>query len=364
MMLAATIRKPLERRYGQSGYQHIQTALTAYAEEAAAHLVVLDDADDKTLKEMNLQPAATTDPGALLLSLRAVRRQLGDIDSILLVGGDSIFPHWRMANPVADRDVDPDETVLSDNPYGTNTEDLEEYLAPPVAVGRLTDFARGSAEDFVKLINAATDARKARTPRSRSAAVSSTDWADYSRQAAGPLPGPVDWHFSPGYLLDQGKRADTDREFLYFNLHAFKGESDWKGYDTVQERFVTAVIPDAFDRQYVSGSVVFAENCYGAETAGRTPNNSCALRLVQQGAAFVGATGLAFGSHLAPNFFLDDADALARSFWSEFTSGTDLGEALRRARSDYRDDPNTPQTNPFKQKTLLQFILLGDPGWN
>jgi hypothetical protein len=109
---------------------------------------------------------------------------------------------------------------------------------------------------------------------------------------------------------------------------------------------------------------VFAENCYGAQTPGRTPSNSCALSLVQQGAAFVGATGLAFGSHLAPNFFLDDADALARSFWSEFTSGAKLGEALRRARADYLNDPNTPETNPFKQKTLLQFILLGDPGWN
>jgi hypothetical protein len=86
--------------------------------------------------------------------------------------------------------------------------------------------------------------------------------------------------------------------------------------------------------------------------------------LVREGAAFVGATGLAFGSHLAPNFFLDDADALARSFWSEFTAGAELGEALRRARLDYRDDSTTPETNPFKQKTLLQFILLGDPGWN
>jgi hypothetical protein len=362
MMLALTIRKPLEKRYGAQGYKSVHTALKAYVEAAQAYLVVLDDPDD--MKPLDLQPAASSDPGTLLLALRAVRQKMGGIDNILLVGGDSIFPHWRMTNPVTDRGVDPDDTVLSDNPYGTDAEDFEQYLAPPVAVGRLTDFPRGSADDFVKLIDAATVARKERTPRSRAMAVSNTDWADYSRQVAGPLPGPVDWHFSPGYLMDQGKRADTDREFLYFNLHGFTGQADWKGYDSVQERFVTAVTPDAFDQQYVSGSVVFAENCYGAETPGRTPQNSCALRLVREGAAFVGATGLAFGSFIAPNLFLDDADALARSFWSEYTAGTGLGEALRRARADYRDDPTTPQTNPFKQKTLLQFILLGDPGWN
>lgn len=361
MMLAVTARKALEGRYRSDGYQNIRAALDAYAAVADAQLVAVDDAHD--MSPIGLPAATSGEPATLLLSLRAVRRKVGNVDSILLVGGDSIVPHWRMTNPVTDRSVDPDETVMSDNPYGTDTEDLSEYLAPPVAVGRLTDFPRGTADDFVKLIGAATDARRGRTVRSRSAVVSNADWANYSQKAAQSLPGP-DWHLSPGYVMDQGRRADTDREFLYFNLHGFTGEADWKGYDTVRERFVTAVTPDAFDQQYVSGAVVFAENCYGAETPGRTPQNSCALRLVREGAAFVGATGLAFRSHLAPNFFLDDADALARSFWREFTAGAELGEALRRARLDYLDDITTPETNPFKQKTLLQFILLGDPGWN
>jgi hypothetical protein len=360
MMLAVTVRGNLEGRYGSQGYQQIRTALESYADEADARLVALDDAEDMTA--MNLPAATGADAGTLLLSLRAVRSKLSSVDSILLVGGDAVVPHWRMTNPV-DRGVDPDPNVLSDNPYGTDADSLEQYLAPPLAVGRLTDFPRGSTDDFVQLIESATKSREARTQRSGSVAITSMDWSDYSHQAAGALPA-VSWYFSPGYLMNRGHGADADHEFLSFNLHGFDGKPDWSGYDSVQERFVTAVTPDAFEQQYVSGAVVFAENCYGAQTPGRTPANSCALSLVQQGAAFVGATGLAFGSHLAPNFFLDDADALARSFWSEFTSGTKLGEALRRARADYLNDPNTPETNPFKQKTLLQFILLGDPGWN
>ncbi len=149
---------------------------------------------------------------------------------------------------------------------------------------RLTDFPRGSADDFAQLIGAATASRRTRTARDRSAVVANAEWADFSRQVAGALPAPVDWHLSPGYLMDRGRRADTDREFLYFNLHGFSGVAEWKGYDTVQQRFVTAVTPDAFDQQYVSGSVVFAENCYGAQTRSRTasqkrPRGVCAIRV-------------------------------------------------------------------------------------
>ena len=253
MMLAVTVRKALEDRYRASGYQRIRASLNKYSAAAEAPVVALDDADD--MNTLNLSAVTGSEPGTLLLSLRAVQRRMSGVDSILLVGSDSIFPHWRMTNPVTDRSIDPDETVLSDNPYGTDTEDLEEYLAPPLAVGRLTDFPRGSADDFVKLIDAATSARSGRTARSRSAVVSNADWADYSRKAAVALPG-QDWHLSPGYLMNQ---ADTDREFLYFNLHGFAGQADWEGYDTVQGRFVTAVTPDAFDQQYISGEIGFTE---------------------------------------------------------------------------------------------------------
>jgi len=363
MLLAVTVRKALEDRYQATGYQSIREALTAYAEAAGAVVVALDDADD--MGGYGLPAALGGEPGSLLLALRSLRQKIGPLDSLLLVGGNDIVPHCQVANPVTDRGVDGDAVVLSDNPYGTDADTLDEYLAPPLAVGRLTDFPRGSADDFVQLLNAATASRKSRTVRSRTAAaVVNLDWSDFSREAASPLPAPVEWYYSPGYLMNRSRRADADREFLYFNLHGFSGVAEWQGYDSVLERFVTAVTPDAFDQEYVSGAVVFAENCYGAQTDGRTPANCCALRLVQEGAAFVGATGLAYGSHLAPSFFLDDADALAQGFWTGVTNGLQLGEALRQARQQYWADSHTPPSNPFKQKTLLQFILLGDPGWN
>jgi len=138
-----------------------------------------------------------------------------------------------------------------------------------------------------------------------------------------------------------------------------------EGYEPTRGQYVTAVTPDAFNRRFVSGSIVFAENCYGAQTTGRTPQNSCALRLVREGAAFIGATGLAFGSHLVPRMFLEDADCLARSFFSHrcVATKTSARPCGMHAGTTCRTRI-PPASDPFKQKTLLQFVLLGDPGWN
>lgn len=362
MMLMVTSRRALESGYGADGYTKIRSTLDAFAEAAGAKLSALDDRDD--MSGFGVQPAVGTDAGSLLLSIRSLKRAIGGIDSLLLIGGDNIIPFWQITNPVTDRSIDPDAVVYTDNPYGTDTESLEQYLAPPLPLGRLPDFARGTVDDFVNLIASATDSRKSRAIRQGSTALVNAEWSDFSKGAAGALPS-IDWHLSPGYSLNQTTQADANREFLYFNLHGFDGKPDWQGYDSVSDRFVTAATPAGFDRQYVSGSVVFAENCYGAQVSGRTATNSCALKLVNEGAAFVGATGLAFGSHIAPTFILEDADALAKSFWGEFAaSGSQLGASLAKARSDYLQGDSAISNNPFKQKTLLQFVLLGDPGWN
>ncbi len=362
MMLIVTSRRALETGYGADGYTKIRIALDAFAEAAGATPLALDDRGD--MSGFGVQPAMNTDAGSLLLSIRALKRVIGGVDSLLLIGGDNIIPFWQITNPVTDRSVDPDVVVYTDNPYGTDIENMEQYLAPPLPLGRLPDSARGTADDFVNVIASATESRKSRVMRQGSTALVNADWRDFSKGAAVALQG-IDWHLSPGYCLNQATQSDANREFLYFNLHGFNGKPDWQGYDSVADRFVSAATPAGFDRQYVSGSVVFAENCYGAQIAGRTITNSCALKLVNEGAAFVGATGLAFGSHIAPTLILEDADALAKSFWSEFADGgSQLGASLAKARSNYLLGDSTISNNPFKQKTLLQFTLLGDPGWN
>jgi hypothetical protein len=360
-MLAATVRRALESQYGAEGYAKIRGALEIFAQVAGAKRLALDDKED--VGPIGVTPAMNGDAGSLMLTIRAVcKASSNPITSLCLIGGDSIVPFWQMTNPVTDRSLDPDPLVASDNPYGSRGETPREYLAPPLPVGRLVDSSRGSLQDFLDLIAATTAQRSSRPARSGAAAVVNADWAEVSVKAAAPLPQPVDWHLSPGYRMIP---SDANRRYLYVNLHGFPDQAEWKGYDTIRGQYVTAASPDVFQEEHVSGSIVFAENCYGAAITGKTARNSCALSLVKAGAAFVGATGLAFGSHLAPGIYLEDADCLGRSFFEELRKpGISVGTALRNARRIYLDDGGTPMTNPFKQKTLLQFVLYGDPEWN
>lgn len=144
MMLAVTMRGALETQYGVDDYRRIRSALDKFAGAADATVVALDDHAD--MDQWNLPVAFGSDPGAILASLRTLRAKIGATTSTLLVGGNSTIPFWRMANPVDDRSIDPDEAVLSDNPYGTTTDEWDEYLAPPVPVGRLVQWDTASAQ--------------------------------------------------------------------------------------------------------------------------------------------------------------------------------------------------------------------------
>ena len=361
MMLIVTLRAALERIYGATGYRQLRAALDDFAAVADAQVVALDDNSD--MGAFALHAMATSDAGTILLSLRAIQREMTDpASAILLIGGDDVIPFWQVTNPVTDRTIDPDPVVFTDNLYGAQNDTLEQYLAPSMPVGRLVDPVQSSLQAFTDLLHLTTDNRQRRPVRSGSAVLVNEQWADFSRAAAAALPPPVDFHLSPGYVMDSTNFTGSDREILYFNLHGFSGTAEWKGFDPIRGQYVAAVTPGSFDQRFVSGSVVFAENCYGAEIVGRNARNSCALKLLQEGGSLIGATGLAFGSHLVPRMFLEDADFLACSFFGHLVANrAQLGAALSSARANYLKDTSTPASDPCKRKTLLQFILLGDP---
>ena len=363
MNLVVSSRVALERQYGADGFETLRAALDDYAASPGAPSVVacLDDEDSMAAFGVSAMPAASA--AGVLAGIRNARRMLPSVDSLLIIGNDHIVPYWQFSNPVTDRGVDPDDLVYTDNPYGASVDTFEAYLSPDLPVGRLADPADGSGDDLVAAIRALVENRGARRAREGSAAIVNADWFEITRGVMTRLAAPVDAWRTPAFQVGPANRRDLNRRFLYFNLHGFADDPAWKGFDDVRGRFFTVATPESFDREYISGSVVFAENCYGALTAGKTTGTSCALRLLQEGvAAVVGATGLAFGSHVSPNFLLENADSLASTFFAHACVGAStIGSALTRARRAYRDDAATPSSNVFKQKTLLQFTLLGDP---
>ena len=362
MNLGVSLRAPLERRYGPDGYAAIRNALDRYTASVAdgAVIAMLDDEDEA--RQFGFVTAAATPP-SIVAAVRQLREQLPAVTSLLLIGGDTLVPVWQLDNPVTDRRADPDRVVLSDNPYGTTADSLEEYVAPALPVGRLIEPPGRSASDVVAMIDATAGHHQRFTRRPGSAAIFNREWEEPAREVMNLLMPTVDEHQTPGYQIDAGNIDDLHRGFVYFNLHGFPDDTAWKAFDPVRGAFATVLTPAALTTLEMSGAIVFAENCYATLVPdGRA---TCATEMLRRGAgAFVGPTGLSFGSHIRPDLLLDNSDFLARNFIGRVVSGTRTGDALAAARHDYVTDASVSPFNPFKLKTLLQYRLLGDPSLN
>jgi hypothetical protein len=157
----------------------------------------------------------------------------------------------------------------------------------------------------------------------------------------------------------------------YFNLHGLVDSGEWFGQRDPQQAsdgpdYPVALRPldiGAGNKQnnHCTPQVVFSEACYGAHILGKTPENAIALKFLQSGTQVVaGATCMAYGSVSAP---LIAADLLGHAFWSGLREGLAAGEALRRAKIRLASEMHDRQgyLDGEDQKTLISFILYGDP---
>jgi hypothetical protein len=369
MLLLVSSRNNLTSAYGPSGFEavlakedHYRTVLLDLGIPCRA--VFVDDSG--SMAPFGLEPILSLDASSIAGAIRRLRTALAGgpdaVTSVALMGGDSIVPFWRVLNPVTDRGVDPDETVLSDNPYAASEDTLRGWLAPSLPLGRICGADSGPVESLTGVLDRGIENHRARASRVGSCAIVNEEWLSASMRAGASLAAPVAWHLAPGFRVLPANQRDLDARFLYFNLHGFANDPGWKGYQPDRDEFVTALTPESFSSEYVSGTTVFAENCYGAQVAGRSAANSCALRMVEMGtSAFVGSTGLAYGSFLERDRFLINADMFAQFFFQSVVDGNPTGLSFARARAEFLDISNRDVLDPFEQKTALQFVLLGDP---
>ncbi len=90
-------------------------------------------------------------------------------------------------------------------------------------------------------------------------------------------------------------------------------------------------------------------------------NDSIAIKFLSIGTqVFIGSTGISYGSVSTP---LIGADFLAYLFWYHLESGYSAGEALLHAKIDLVREMQKRQgfLDGEDQKTLLSFVLFGDP---
>ena len=157
-----------------------------------------------------------------------------------------------------------------------------------------------------------------------------------------------------------------DAHLGYFNLHGLEDAAEWYGQRDPADPedgpdYPIALSPEDIPNSGRAPQVVFSEACYGAHILGRSVEQAMALKFLHSGSqAVVGCTSTAYGSIQAP---LIAADYLGHAFWNYLQEGAPAGEALRRAKIALAREMHNRQgyLDGEDQKTLISFILYGDP---
>jgi hypothetical protein len=151
----------------------------------------------------------------------------------------------------------------------------------------------------------------------------------------------------------------SNKNFLYFNLHGSDTEPYWFGQDGTN--FPTALSPANVNRLSHEKSMVMTEACYGAIEMGRKKGTSISLAFLSSGSTcLLGSTCTAYGAFAPP---ASEADLIALNFFRNVHKGMTFGKALVSARAQLAALAVSRQgyLDEDDKKTLLQFVLFGDP---
>lgn len=387
--LVLSSRERLIARYGDEGFCELDARLLDLCDAASAstgHEVVKIYVDDEQcLGPYGLSRVDRCDAEQVADLIERLNASLTGqhkrLISVLIIGGDSVVPFHRVANPADDDDVE----VLSDWPYAAPE---DSPLLAQFSVGRLPDGDGADPQVLLDLIGNATrqhmgscmvderatsrtwlnpirrllgSARRGLTSVGYSAEV----WAEAARAVFELIGDGESLYMSPPLTdYDFLTAHETMPALGYFNLHGFQGSPYWYGHGESEQG--TPLLPVALTPLSVSwssaqGAVVYSEACYGAGLGNDSGAGCIALNFLARGAVgFVGSTAMSYGS-LAPP--LSGADLLGRYFWEGILDGLTVGHALLRARSSFVRAAATDQgyLDGEDQKALLSFVLYGDP---
>ena len=348
--------------------------------------------DPEHMSQLNLKPKVASDAWQVKLSLADLDQSLAKhgemIGALLIVGGPEIIPFHHLPNPTQDVD----HYVPSDNPYATIDEN---YFISQWPVGRLpgetgTDpglllsqirdlifnYQRKSKQAnkskfnlsnlFTWFLSLFSNFRQ-QTSKNQSLGYSAEIWQEASKGVYKSVGLSKDLQLSPpinsGTLQLNNSHGHNAG---YFNLHGVNDGPNWYGQkDFASESngpdYPIALSPEMFNEKSPSPKLVFTEACYGANVYNKHYEEALSLKFLDSGTtSFVGSTCIAYGSVTMP---LISADYLANSFWEQVLIGQTAGYALMKAKLNLAEEMTREQgfLDGEDQKTILSFVLFGDP---
>jgi hypothetical protein len=387
-------RKGLEKQYGPQTTSVLDAEMRRLADAARRRtgwetLVYYAD-DEKSAAAQGLQPVVDRDPWKLKLAIADLDKALAKkglmIGMMLIVGGPQVVPFHELPNPTDDFD----EKVFSDNPYATLDSN---YFVPEWPIGRLpgtmgSDVGplleqlryliayhnrRGklqSASFVLAPLTALFRAIREILSRSREKpnfGYSAAVWRRSSVAVFRPVGSPHQVFISPPQVsttVPVEKMLQPD--LCYYNLHGLADGGEWYGQRDPGEPaggpdYPIALSPKELRRNGHAPRVVFSEACYGGLVTNKNEDDSLSLKFLSLGTlAVVGSTCIAYGAINTP---LVAADLLGNYFWQQVKAGRPVGEALMVAKVELVREMVKRQgfLDSEDQKTLLSFVLYGDP---
>jgi hypothetical protein len=374
--LVVTHRGRLKEKYGPEGVAAIDDAVRALAaaDEGRGLLTVYVHLDDAEEMKANGSKAVSRDATAASCK-KVIDRILKQaaFDYLVLLGSDDVIPHFSVPNPTFAEEGDDNDEVPTDNPYGAspafNEKSRSSYLVTDRALGRIPDLPGAtepsallqylqsaseskplSLSDFELDLMVCCDSWKA----SGSACV-----AALSREAAVLLVSPPTLQAT----VDIQERHKARLQMI--KCHGV--ELDPYFYGQKASKFPEVMFATSLAGRTSPGTVVGAMCCYGAAVydpahpAATTPGvpSIASVYLNQQAAGFAGSTCISWvGSHE-----MQCADLIITRFLKNVMSGMSLGASLLDSKQRFLADINKDGRMPdaADEKTLLQFLLLGDP---
>lgn len=403
-----TSHQGLEKQYGIKSAEMILQDLAQLAETIGKYRQwngLLYVADEPELgfkkRKFDILPTKPEDAWGMKLAITDLDEQLeksGEmIGALLIVGGPEVVPFHQLPNPVDDSDVE----VVSDNPYATRDEN---YFIPEWPVGRLPGGNGKHPDQLLKAIRQINEyhteiiqekpspARLWKSIRrnlsewrtgwrknAHSYAYSAAIWRRASLSVFRPIGDPKRVMVCPPTqvhaqcaLKKPNKSCLTlpQGNLAYFNLHGLPDTDEWYGQKDPAEKEDGPDFPLALRAADISSNgntgtkppvIVFSEACYGASISGKSIHDAISLKLLAAGSrVVVGSTCISYGAITSP---LIAADLLGHTFWHYLKEGQPAGEALRRAKIHLAREMHQRQgyLDGEDQKTLLSFILYGDP---
>lgn len=286
-------------------------------------------------------------------------------DYMLLLGAGDVIPHCKFSIPIPDDD---DKTVPSDVPYACEapfSRKAGDFIAPSRVLGRLPDInGVGASNYLVHLINNSIRWKPiSETNYKNYFSLSVKWWQQSTKQSLKNIFG----NNTQLKLSPTAKGPYTKKELgammHFFNCHGALMESEFYGQPSEDSNsYPVCFEGEMINKNLTYGTVAAAECCYGGALY-KPSTTGAAIKLPIPNAylfnnaiGYIGSTTIAYG----PPEGQGAADYITQYFLIAITKGASTGRAFLEAQQRFIEKGDV-KMDPMDLKTIIQFILLGDP---